>query len=185
MSRELFPEEEVIEGCKKKKRYYQELLYRRFAPKMYGVCMSYAKNREQAQDILHDSFLKVFRSIESYTKQGSFEGWIRRIVTNTAIDHVRKKNNTIPLVSGDIPDTEDFNEEPVSIGMNELQSQVARLPEGARIIFNLYTLEGMTHYEIAKKLNITVGTSKSQFSRARQMLQGWMKELIRKKDELS
>jgi RNA polymerase sigma factor (sigma-70 family) len=69
--------------------------------------------------------------------------------------------------------------------MNELQSQVARLPEGARIIFNLYTLEGMTHYEIAKKLNITVGTSKSQFSRARQMLQGWMKELIRKKDELS
>lgn len=183
MNRELIPEEEVIEGCKKKKRYYQELLYRRFAPKMYGVCLSYAKNREQAQDILHDSFLKVFRSIDSYTKQGSFEGWIRRIVTNTAIDHVRRKSKTIPLISEEVPETEDIQEEPVSIGMSELQEQIARLPEGARIVFNLYTLEGMTHNEIAEKLNITAGTS--QFSRARYMLQGWMKELIKKKDGLS
>jgi RNA polymerase sigma factor (sigma-70 family) len=185
MSRELFPEEEVIEGCKKKKRYYQGLLYRRFAPKMYGVCMSYAKNREQAQDILHDSFLKIFRNIDSYTKQGSFEGWMRRIVTNTAIDHVRKKSNTISLISEDFPDTEGLKEEPISIGMSELQAQVARLPSGARMVFNLYTLEGMTHHEIAEKLNISTGTSKSQFSRARHMLQVWMKELIKKKDELS
>ncbi len=185
MERELVPEEEVIEGCKKKERYYQELLYRRFAPKIYGVCMSYAKNREQAQDILHDSFLKIFRNINSFSKQGSFEGWIRRIVTNTAIDHVRKKGKSIPLISEEIPDTEDYEMEHHSINMSEIQEQVARLPEGARIIFNLYTLEGMTHYQIAEKLNITVGTSKSQFSRARRMLQGWMKELIRKKDGLS
>jgi RNA polymerase sigma-70 factor (ECF subfamily) len=185
MDRELFPEEEIIEGCKKKKRYYQEILYRRFAPKMYGVCLSYAKNREQASDILHDSFLKIFRNIDSYKKHGSFEGWIRRIVTNTAIDHVRKKDKNIPLINDEIPDIEDTEEESLSIGMNELQEQVARLPEGARIIFNLYTLEGMTHHEIATKLNITVGTSKSQFSRARQILQVWLKELISQKDELS
>lgn len=185
MERELIPEEEVIEGCKEKKRYYQELLYRRFAPKMYGVCLSYAKNRDQAQDIMHDSFLKVFRNIDSYSGQGSFEGWIRRIVTNTAIDHIRKKNKTIPLISEEVPETEEPDTESISIGMNELQTQIARLPEGAKMVFNLYTLEGMTHHEIAEKLNITVGTSKSQFSRARHMLQGWMKELIRKKDGLS
>lgn len=185
MDKELFPEEKVIEGCKKKKRYYQELLYRRFAPKMYGVCLSYAQNREQASDILHESFLKIFRNIQSYRNQGSFEGWIRRIVTNTAIDHIRRKSKNVPLINDEIPEVEEIYEEPVAINMNELHQQVARLPEGARIVFNLYTLEGMTHHEIAEKLNITTGTSKSQFSRARQLLQGWVKELMQKKDGLS
>jgi len=185
MERELFPEEEIIKGCKEGKRYYQEILYRRFAPVMYGVCLSYAKDREQARDILHDAFLKIFRNIDTYKKQGSFEGWIRRIVTNTAIDHTRKKSKTFQFITNEIPDTEDTEEEKPDIGLNELLEQVARLPEGARMVFNLYTLEGMSHYEIAEKLNISVGTSKSQFSRAKRMLQTWVSELIKKKDGLS
>ncbi|WP_291856397.1 RNA polymerase sigma factor [Marinilabilia sp.] len=185
MDRELFPEEEIIEGCKKKKRYFQEVLYRRFAPKMYGVCMSYAKNREQAQDILHDSFMKIFRNIDTYKSQGSFEGWIRRIVTNTAIDFTRKKYKNLPLINEEIPEQEEFPDNEPELNMNELLEQVAKLPEGARMVFNLYTLQGMNHYEIAEKLNISVGTSKSQFSRARHLLQGWLKELIKKRNELS
>jgi RNA polymerase sigma-70 factor (ECF subfamily) len=185
MERALFPEEEVIEGCKEGKRYYQELLYRRFAPVMYGVCLSYAKDREQARDILHDAFLKIFRNINTYKNQGSFEGWIRRIVTNTAIDYTRKKSKTLQFITNEIPDTEDTEEEKPNIGLNELLEQVARLPDGARMVFNLYTLEGMSHYEIAEKLNISVGTSKSQFSRAKSMLKTWVSELIKKKDGLS
>lgn len=179
MSNELHPEEEIIEGCKREDRYHQELLYRRFAPKMYGVCLSYAKNREQARDIMHDAFLKVFRSIKSYQHKGSFEGWIRRIVTNTAIDHIRKGSKTFELISEEVPDTpeEEPEENDKNIPMDDLLAQVARLPEGAKVVFNLYALEGMTHGEIASKLNITVGTSKSQFNRARMMLQNWLKEV--------
>jgi RNA polymerase sigma-70 factor (ECF subfamily) len=186
MEKEPFPEEEIIKGCKKEKRYYQELLYRRFAPTMYGVCMSYAKNREQAGDILHDAFLKIFRNIKSYNNTGSFEGWIRRIVTNTAIDHMRKKNKDLSLITDEIPDTSD-DEAPKKPGMSmkELLEQISRLPEGARVVFNLYTLEGMNHYEIAEKLNISVGTSKSQFSRAKKMLQIWLNEIINKRDGFS
>ena len=179
MGKGLYPEEEIIEGCKNKNRYHQELLYRRFAPKMYGVCLSYAKNREQARDILHDAFMKVFRNIQSYHSKGSFEGWIRRIVTNTAIDHVRKKKNTFELISEEVPDSaeDETEEETNNIPLTDLLAQVARLPEGAKMVFNLCALEGMTHHEIASKLNITVGTSKSQFNRARKLLQIWIKEI--------
>ncbi len=186
MKTELFPEEEIIEGCKNGKRYHQELLYRRFAPKMYGVCLSYAKNRDQARDILHDAFIKIYRNIKSYKNEGSFEGWIRRIITNTAIDHVRKLSKEIALITDEIPDTpEEEPEKAPIIKMPELLTQVARLPDGARMVFNLYALEGMSHVEIASRLNISVGTSKSQFSRARYMLQGWLNELTKEKDGLS
>ncbi|MFO8001058.1 MAG: sigma-70 family RNA polymerase sigma factor [Marinilabilia sp.] len=186
MNQELFPEEELIEGCKEGKRYHQELLYRRFAPKMYGVCLSYAKNRDQAKDILHDAFLKVFRSIKSYKHEGSFEGWIRRIVANTAIDHVRSASKTLGMISDEIPDIpEEEPEDKENIKFSDLMALVERLPDGARMVFNLYTLEGMTHMEIASRLNITVGTSKSQFNRARRMLQDWVKEFTKGKHGLS
>ncbi|MFW5754776.1 MAG: RNA polymerase sigma factor [Marinilabiliaceae bacterium] len=179
MNKELPPEEEIIEGCKKENRYHQELLYRRFAPQMYGVCLSYAQNRDQAKDILHDAFLKVFRNIGSYNHKGSFEGWIRRIVTNTAIDHIRKERKTFELISEEVPDNQEEEQDEYNrnIPMKDLLAHVAHLPEGAKMVFNLYAIEGMTHLEIASKLNITVGTSKSQFNRARKMLQERLKGL--------
>jgi RNA polymerase sigma factor (sigma-70 family) len=186
MKADLYPEEEIIEGCKKEKRHYQELLYRRYAPKMYGVCLSYAKNREQARDILHDAFLKIFKNIKTYKSQGSFEGWIRRIISNTAIDYIRQKSKDITLISEETPDIQDeeSSNQP-QMKLTELLAQVARLPDGARMIFNMYTLEGMTHVEIASHLKISVGTSKSQFNRARQLLQQWINEITKKQDGFS
>ncbi len=143
---------------------------------MYAICLSYAGERPLAQDILQESFIKVFRNIDNYKNDGSLEGWIRRIVANTAIDHIRKKKR-----EGNYIDIEPGNQDlqaPDSvlkmIGFNELMQQVERLPEGARMIFNMHALDGYSHKEIAERLNITEGTSKSQFSRARKLLMNFI-----------
>lgn len=172
MQVDLYSEEEILEGCRKNKRQYQEILYRRYARKMYGICMSYAGNRDLAQDILQDGFIKVFKKIKHYKREGSLEGWIRRIIVNTAIDHLRKET----LKHNYITEQEEIEEEAYEPDVLEkLKAQdvldlVAQLPDGARMIFNLYAVEGFTHKEIAAKMDISVGTSKSQFSRARKML---------------
>ncbi|MFP3860496.1 MAG: RNA polymerase sigma factor [Bacteroidales bacterium] len=166
------------EGCKKNKRKYQELLYRKYAKKMYALCLSYAKDRAMAQDILQDGFIKVFKHIKTYQAKGSFEGWIRKIITNTALDYVRQKSKKFEFI--DI--NKEVEEEKVDkdvlekINTDGILSKVAKLPNGARAVFNLYAIEGYTHKEIAKKLNITEGTSKSQYKRARAMLKELIKE---------
>jgi RNA polymerase sigma-70 factor (ECF subfamily) len=172
MQVDLYSEEDILKGCRKNKRQYQEILYRRYAKKMYGICMSYAGNREMAQDMLQDAFIKVFRNIKDFSRDGSLEGWVRRIVTNTAIDHLRKKNREYRYIAG----SEGTDEEAVrpeaieNLKAQDLMGLVDKLPEGARMIFNLYALEGYSHKEIAVKMNISTGTSKSQFNRARKML---------------
>ncbi len=165
-------EEKIIEGCKKNDRKSQELLYKHFAKKMYSICISYAGDRALAQDMLQIAFIKVFKNINSYKNDGSFEGWIRKIVTNTAIDHIRNKKRTNDFIEEEprIPESHTYNQAPKTIAYNEVMEQVARLPKGARIVFNMYAVDGYTHKEIAKKLDITEGTSKSQFNRARKML---------------
>lgn len=181
MTIDLYSEEEILKGCKSNKRKYQELLYRKYAKKMYGICLSYAGDRELAQDILQDSFIKIFNKIREYRMEGSLEGWIRRIIVNTAIDHVRQRQR----VKNYIVDDNDNNKEDMddSDALQNLQTQdvlnqVAKLPEGARLVFNLYALEGYTHREIAEKLNISEGTSKSQYNRARKLLVSWLDTLI-------
>ena len=172
MQIDLYSEEEILKGCRKNKRQYQEILYRKYARKMYGICMSYAGNRDMAQDMLQDAFIKVFSNIKKFKMEGSLEGWIRRIVSNTAVDQLRKQTREIRF----IVDTDEENEEAYEPDVLEkLKAQdvldiVAELPDGARMIFNLHVLEGYTHREIAKKMNISEGTSKSQFNRARKML---------------
>lgn len=168
----LYSEEEILRGCRKNKRQYQEILYRKYARKMYGICMSYAGNRDMAQDMLQDAFIKVFSNIKKFKMEGSLEGWIRRIVSNTAVDQLRKQTRNYRF----IVDTEEEPEETFEPDVLEkLKAQdvldiVADLPDGARMIFNLHVLEGYTHKEIAKKMNVSEGTSKSQFNRARKML---------------
>lgn len=179
MNVDLYSEEEILKGCKKGKRQYQEILYRKYAKKMYGICLSYAGERDLAQDMLQDSFIKIFKNIKNYAATGSLEGWIRKIVSNTAIDHLRK----IQRANKYITDKDAVNEESkVLSGLENLKTQdllqqVALLPDGARLVFNLYALEGYTHKEIAQKLNISEGTSKSQFNRARKMLMTWINKL--------
>lgn len=170
------PEDRLLSGCKKNDRRSQELLYRHFAGKMYSICLSYAGERPMAQDILQEAFVKIFKNIKFYKMEGSLEGWIRKIVTNTAIDHIRKKKrsgNFIEMEPED-PRLQASNPALKTMGFNELLEQVERLPEGARVIFNLHALDGYSHKEIATQLNITEGTSKSQFNRARKLLMNFI-----------
>jgi len=172
-----YTEEEILEGCMRNERKYQEILYRKYAPLMYTVCLGYAGNRSAAQDVLQDGFVKVFQNIGKFNKDkpnSTLEGWIRRILVNTAIDLHRKKarlNNLIsenePLENAHSKDHDVFEK----LGMEDIVKQLNRLPDGARLIFNMHALEGYPHKEIAAKLNISEGTSKSQFSRARELLQ--------------
>lgn len=169
----------LIEGCQKKDRKFQELLYRKFARKMYSICVAYSNDRPQAQDTLQDGFMKVFMKIDGFNKEGSLEGWIRKIIVNTAIDHFRKTQREYKFVSFD-----DAGEQPEvsnnvidQVNKEELLGYLRKLPEGARLIFNLYAVEGYTHKEIAKKLQITIGTSKSQLSRAKNLLRKMLNDL--------
>jgi RNA polymerase sigma factor (sigma-70 family) len=177
----MHPEKELIKRCLKGDRFAQELLYRRFAAKMYAVCMRYLKQPAESEDVLQESFIKIFQSLKDYRGDGSFEGWVRRIVINTTINHIRRNlvayadtedkylENTIP---------EGYSIE-ADLSAQELLQLIHELPEGYRIVFNLYAIEGFTHAEIADMLGISVNTSKSQLSRARASLQKRLtKEMI-------
>ena len=170
-------ENELIIGCIKKNRKYQELLYRKYAGKMYAVCLNYAKDRQLAQDILQDGFIKVFSKIKDFQQNGSLEGWIRRIIVNTAIDYHRKVKRYNDLLEQEIKNEDNINSENTiieNINAEDILNHLKKLPSGARMVFNLYAVEGYSHKEISEKLNISEGTSKSQFSRARSLLQQWL-----------
>lgn len=179
MKIDFYSEEDILKACKKEKRFYQEILYRKYAKKMYGICLSYVSERNLAQDVLQESFIKVFEKIKDFKSDGSLEGWIRRIITNTAIDHLRGKKRMQNYISDNVEITENVNETDgyMNLKTQDILKQVSRLPDGARVVFNLYAVEGYTHKEIAKKLNITEGTSKSQFSRARKLLMSWLDKI--------
>lgn len=166
-------EKQLIESCRKGDRIGQKELYNRFARKMMGVCYRYVNDKETASDLLQDGFVKVFSSLESYSGKGSFEGWIRKIFVNTALEFLRKTDvlrdatdldNTAELVQ---PDSSVIS----SMTADELMQLVHELPPGFRTVFNLFAIEGYSHKEIAELMNITESTSRSQFTRARQMLQ--------------
>lgn len=170
---------ELVAGCLREDRKMQEMLYRKYAKTMYNICLAYEPDRDSAKDILQESFIKVFRNISDYNKQGSLQGWIRRIITNTAIDHFRKvKIEEKRFINVDLVKREDEPHvlEVYSFNTNDILNKVQQLPEGARLVFNLFSLEGFNHKEIAEKLGISEGTSKSQLNRAKQLLQGWLGE---------
>jgi RNA polymerase sigma-70 factor (ECF subfamily) len=179
MKIDFYSEEDILKACKKENRFYQEILYRKYAKKMYGICLSYVSERNLAQDVLQESFIKVFEKIKDFKSEGSLEGWIRRIITNTAIDHLRGKKRMQNYISDHVEITESVNETDgyINLKTQDILKQVSRLPDGARVVFNLYAVEGYTHKEIAKKLNISEGTSKSQFSRARKLLMSWLDKI--------
>lgn len=176
----MYSDTELLQGCKNNDRKYQELLYRKYAKKMYGICLSYAADRSMAQDILQDGFIKVFKKIDTFREQGSLEGWIRRIITNTALDYMRQKTRTFDFID----DNKEVEEEQLDNSiMEKINSDgifriIQQLPHGARTVFNLYAVEGYSHKEIADKLEITEGTSKSQFKRARSLLKELLRDLI-------
>jgi RNA polymerase sigma factor (sigma-70 family) len=163
----------LIKGCIAGERAFQTKLYDLFAPKMLGVCLRYAKNREEAEEILHEGFLRVFTYIGKFTGSGSFEGWIRKIMVNCALLRYRNKSYLQPVTRLDSSgyNTADTTDIESNFDAKELLSLVQSLPPGYRIVFNLYVFEGYKHREIAEALGISEGTSKSNLSDARVFLQ--------------
>ena len=169
---------QLIEGCRKGERRAQKELYDAYSRKMMGVCLRYVNDRETARDLLQDGFIKIFTSIGQYTGKGSFEGWMKRIMINTAMEKFRK-NPPLQIVEElpEIEDNEDIDEE-VSIPEEVLADFVNQLPERYKMVFNLYVIEEMSHKDIAALLGINEGTSKSNLARAREILKRKVKEYL-------
>lgn len=176
-SNHIVTESDLIKACIDKDRRMQELLYNRFSPKMYGICLRYCKNEEDAQDLLQEGFIKVFKSLENYRFDGSFEGWVRRIFVNTAIARYRRTIFVSPITesheasvdnkSWDVLDT--FNEK-------DIIKMLQQISPGYRQVFNLFVIEGYSHKEIGEILDIEEGTSKSQLARAKKALRELIEE---------
>lgn len=165
-------DKELIKGCLEGSPAFQRLLYKRFAAKMLFVCCRYTSNREEAEDILQEGFVIIFDKLSQFKAEGSLEGWIRRIMVNKAIEHYRKTAKVFPLL-----DIENLQEELVDV--NDVQSNIAAadllemiqsLPPMYKMVFNLYIFEDMNHKEIAERLGIVEGTSKSNLFHARMLL---------------
>lgn len=175
---------ETIQACQNGKQSAQKQLYEMFAPKMFAVCLRYCKDRTEAEDCLQEGFIKVLTHIKSFRSEGSFEGWVRRIMVNTVIESFRKKQpittvSEFPLMA---VDEEENMEADINLTEQELMSLIQELPPKYRMVFNLYAIEGYTHEEISVSMGISQGTSKSNLSRARQWLKKRVEErLIEKK----
>ncbi len=171
----------IIKACQKRDRSAQKALYELFAPRMLGVCLRYAHDRETAEDFLQDGFIKIFEKIDKFRFEGAFEGWMRRLMVNMILESYRKAGITTTFTD-EFPEP-DPEEETISglpeeeqITLNQLLDLIQQLPERYRLVFNLYVLEELSHEEIATQLNISVGTSKSNLSRARKWLQQRLNE---------
>lgn len=164
---------QLIQACIGGDRYSQSRLYEQFAPKMLGVCMRYSKNKEEAEDIMQEGFVQVFKSLHSFKYAGSFEGWIRKIMVYCAIQHYRAKPKMYPVVNIDDAGREPICKEDIlaRIHKKELLEMVQALTPAYRMVFNLYVFEGLKHREIAEQLGISEGTSKSNFFDAKKILQ--------------
>ena len=177
-------EVQLIAGCKKRKRESQKALYELYSRKMYGICLRYSSDAEAAQDLLHDGFIKIFDSIDSYSGKGSFEGWLKRIFINKALENIRKDKSSLFQSDNvqNIPDiVDDSTEEDTTlISEKELLRIIQELPKGYRTVFNMYAIENLSHKEIAGMLNINEVTSRSQYNRARQILQTKINEYLRR-----
>jgi len=163
----------LIQGCIKGHRYAQSQLYELFAPRMLAVCLRYSKNKEEAEEILQEGFMKVYTFLHQFNFEGSFEGWIRKIMVNCALQKYRSKARLHAVVDIENNQQEIAEAENViaQIGTKELLKMVQQLPPGYRLVFNLYVFEGMKHREIAGHLGISEGTSKSNLYDARAILQ--------------
>ena len=176
----------IIKGCLKGDRKCQDQLYKMFSNRMFGLCLQYADNYEDACDILQDGFIKVFRKLDQFKGKGSFEGWIRRIMINTALERYRSQLHLYPLQEGAGKDDRMGYEEVFEkLSAEELIKLVQDLPPRYRMVFNMYAIEGYTHKEIAENMGITVGTSKSNLSRAREILQRKVKKYFDSSENIS
>ncbi len=159
----------LIKNCKKKDRNAQSEIYQLYAGKLFGLCLKYSRNYQEAQDNLQNGFITIFDKIDQFKFKGSFEGWIKRIIINTALQTYREKS-VLNLVSEEIPEEIDVTVEEDEVSLDFLLQLIQELPDKYRLSFNLYVLDDYSHKEIALLLKISEGTSKSNLSRARAIL---------------
>jgi RNA polymerase sigma factor (sigma-70 family) len=175
-------EKRLIEGCLKGDVKIQESFYHKYADIMYAICLRYSSNQDEAKDFLQAGFIKIFNNLDRFRFTGSFEGWMKRIMVNNALEQLRKKMRFSQMDSIDNVNVK--NEHGVAHNMHGLEvkdilKSIGKLPTGYRTVFNLYVIEGYSHKDIAEELGINAGTSKSQLSKARNMLQTMLKNYER------
>jgi RNA polymerase sigma factor (sigma-70 family) len=177
-----FSESSLIENCINGNRKSQKQLYDMYSPKMFSVCLRYSKNQMDAEDVLQDGFVKLFNNLHRFRGEGSFDGWVRRIFVNTAIEHIRRKNLNTTCGEGLENSIVDKQQNALdNLYEKDLIRTSMTLSEGYRTVFNLYAVEGYSHKEIASQLGITESTSKSQFSRAKALLRNIIQNKSAKK----
>ena len=159
----------LIASCKKGDREAQEYLYRKYASTLFGLCLKYSRNRTEAEDSLHDSFMTIYDKIGQYKSKGSFEGWMKRITINTVLQKYRKEE-PLSLISDYHSQTEETGEPVQELSLQTLLGLIQDLPNKYRLTFNLYVLDGYSHKEISELLGTSLGTSKSNLARARMIL---------------
>ncbi|NTW34446.1 MAG: RNA polymerase sigma factor [Bacteroidetes bacterium] len=162
--------EEIIKGCVFQKRESQAELYKLFSRKLFAVSYSYSRDYSEAEDTLHDGFMKIFSNISQYSFKGSFEGWMRRIIVNTALEKYRMQKHL--YVDDDFEYNQDIGYEEIisNINADDLLEIIKELPPKYKMVFNLFAIEGYSHKEISEMLKISEGTSKSNLARARYIL---------------
>ncbi|MDB5193001.1 MAG: sigma-70 family polymerase sigma factor [Segetibacter sp.] len=176
-------EHSLIQNCIQGDRIGQKQLYDMYASKMFAICLRYAKNQMDAEDILQEAFIKLFNNLHRFRGEGSFDGWVRRIFVNTAIEHIRKKHLSTDISDGIenvVPDR--CKNALDNLYQKDLMKTSMNLSDGYRTVFHLYAVEGYSHKEIASQLGITESTSKSQFSRAKAILRNVLQGKTKKKE---
>ncbi|MDR2848014.1 MAG: sigma-70 family RNA polymerase sigma factor [Bacteroidales bacterium] len=165
----------LIEGCKDGNHQAQKMLYERYAPAMMSVCQRYTGNKDTARDLLHDGFVRLYTKIHTYSGAGSFGGWMRKVFVTTALEYLRRNDalkNSVDIDNADVLGIESADVSAVEqLSADELFVCIMRLPDGYRTVFNLYAVEGYSYAEIAKELHLRESSIRSQYARARQMLQ--------------
>jgi len=167
--------EQLIIKCKKNNRKAQGELYSLYASKLFTLCLKYSKSYAESEDNLQDAFVTIFSKIKQYSGEGSFEGWMKRIVINTALQCYRKAS-VLDVIKDDVLEEEVVEVEVDQVPLEFLLTIIQELPDKYRLVFNLYVLDGFSHKEIAEMLNVSVGTSKSNLSRARGILKEKIEE---------
>lgn len=183
----MLSDDQIIEGCKKGKRHAYSALYRKHAAVLLAVCYRYTKSRMEAEDVLQEGFVKVFQKINSFENRGSFEGWLKRVMVNTAINHYKanqkQKTQDIDLNNKEVVTKYESENEAIEIEevipQAELMKLLQGLPDGYRMVFNMHAIEGLQHNEIAEELNISVSTSKTQLFKARR----WLRQKIEERQK--
>lgn len=174
----------LVDQCKKGDAQAQEKLYAQFSRQMYVICLRYTSSQLEAEDVLQESFIKVFEKVDQFKGQSTIGGWIKKIVVNTALNSQRSKLYMFPMT--DVEELTSHSEEELTLSgfhLEELLGMIRSLPEGCQIIFNLYAIEGYSHKEIGEQLNISEGTSKSQYSRAKILLKNMINQEERRSYE--